>query len=123
MTLREKQTDFWLMVAKLIIKATELGTPIFILEWTRSEATQRANVAKGASKTMKSYHLVGLAVDIVFVADMMDDGKLNFKADAYKELGEYWETLGGVWGGRWGDDPNTSRIEGWDSGHFQYNTL
>lgn len=119
MTLREKQTKFWIMVAKLILKAEELKTPIFILEWIRSEATQARNVAKGASKTMKSFHLTGLAVDVVFIDDMLDDGKLNFSPDKYKALGEYWESLGGVWGGRWGDNPQTEKIEGWDSGHFQ----
>jgi hypothetical protein len=120
MTLREKQTQFWVMVAQLILKADDLGTPIFILEWTRSQAQQAANVAKGASKTMKSKHLEGLAVDICFLQDALDDGQINFSPDDYRELGEFWEGQGGIWGGRFGDDPNTNRIEGWDSGHFQF---
>ena len=26
----------------------------------------------------------------------------------------------GRWGGRFGDNPLTEKIEGWDSGHFEY---
>lgn len=37
----------------------------FVCEGRRTEAQQREKVAKGYSKTMKSYHLTGLAADIV----------------------------------------------------------
>ena len=42
---------------------------IFIYETARTEEQQRENVRKGASQTMKSYHLVGQALDFVPVAD------------------------------------------------------
>jgi len=122
MTLREKQTRFWFLVSQLILKSVLLRTPIFILEWMRSSEQQKINVARGVSKTMKSKHLEGLAIDIVFLEDMQDDNKLNYSADKYKILGEYWESLdeNNVWGGRFGDNPLTDKIEGWDAGHFQY---
>lgn len=119
MGLRDKQAIFTCMVGKLLCKANEIGTPIFINEWYRSLETQRAYVARGASKTMKSKHLEGLAIDIIFLEDVKDDWKVNFKADRYKELGEFWESLGGRWGGRFGDDPTTEIIEGWDACHFE----
>jgi hypothetical protein len=118
MTLREKQTKFWFMVAQLILKSVTLKTPFFIFEWTRSIEQQRINVAKGVSKTMKSDHLEGLAIDIIFLEDIQDDGKVNFSAEKYKPLGEFWESIGGEWGGRYGDNPATEVIEGWDAGHF-----
>ena len=119
MTLRQRQTKFWLMIAQLIFKGHILQTPFFISEWGRSLAQQKLNVAKKLSKTMKSKHLDGLAVDIIFLSDVDDDGVVNFSPDKYRELGEYWESIGGEWGGRYGDDPDTKKIEGWDSGHFQ----
>lgn len=121
MTQREKQCKFWHMVALLILKADDLNTPFFIFEWLRSEEQQKINVARGASQTMNSKHLLGLAIDIVFLADVQDDGKVNFVADQFAELGEYWESIGGRWGGRFGDNPATTKIEGWDAGHFELN--
>ena len=120
MTLREKQAKFLIMDALLVLKAKELGTVIVCLEWMRTIEQQRINVMRGASKTMDSKHLYGLAKDYCFFADIQDDGKINYEPDKYKELGEYWESLGGRWGGRFGDNPSTEKIEGWDSGHFEY---
>jgi len=123
MTLREKQAYFWRMVALLITRATIFGTEIFILEWMRTRQQQEINIARGASKVKKSKHELGLAVDIAFILDVMDDGILNYHPDKYKALGEYWESLdpNNRWGGRFGDNPDTSTIEGWDAGHFEYN--
>src|SRR3990170_1255321 len=120
MTLREKQTRFALMLGKILCEASALGTSVFILEMYRSLETQRAYVARGASKTLHSKHLDGLAVDLVFLEDLKDDGKINYSPEKYKPLGEYWENLGGRWGGRFGDNLATEKIEGWDSGHFEY---
>jgi hypothetical protein len=123
MTQREKQVEFWFMVAQLIMKSVTLQTPFFIFEWMRSLEQQKINVAKKVSKTMNSKHLEGLAVDIVFLSDIQDDGKVNYDAEKYRLLGEFWESIGGIWGGRFGDNPSTEKIEGWDSGHFQYKEI
>lgn len=119
MTLREKQTKFAGMLGMLLKRAGELGTPVLILELYRSIETQKGYVARGVSKTLNSKHLDGLAVDLAFIEDIRDDGTLNYSPEKYRPLGEYWEALGGVWGGRFGDDRSTAKIEGWDSGHFQ----
>ena len=107
------------MEAKLILKAVDLGTPIVRLEWMRDLETQKIKVSIGRSKTMNSKHLVGLASDYAFIDDIEDDGKINWHPDKYRELGEYWESLGGIWGGRFGDNPDTKTIEGWDAMHFE----
>ena len=119
MTNREWQDKFWHMFALLKLKADELGQPFIVIEWMRSLEQQKINVARGVSKTMNSMHLLGLAVDIAFLSDITDDRKINYTPDQYKMLGEYWESIGGRWGGRFGDDPKTTKIEGWDSGHFE----
>lgn len=120
MTLREKQSNFATMVGKLLFKALLLGTPVVILELYRSLETQRGYVARGVSKTLNSKHLEGLAIDLAFLSDIMDDGKINYNQDKYRTLGEYWEGFGGRWGGRFGDDPATDKVEGWDAGHFEF---
>ena len=121
MSLRERQSKFWHMFALLKLHADDIGQPFVVIEWKRTWDQQKINVARGLSQTMNSKHLDGLAVDICFLDDLSDDGKLNYPADKYKDLGEYWESIGGRWGGRFGDNPNTSKIEGWDLGHFELN--
>lgn len=120
MGLRSKQAKFAEMLGRLLTQATKLGTPVVILEYYRSLETQATYVARGASKTMASKHLEGLAVDLVFLKDIEDDGKINYSAEQYKPLGVFWEVIGGRWGGRFGDNPTTEKIEGWDAGHFEF---
>ena len=86
--LRRLQSLFVRMVALLVIKATELG-----YEFTFGDAWAR----EGHSKS--SLHYVRLAVDL----NLFKDGNFLTDSDAHIILGEYWESLGGTWGGRWGD--------------------
>lgn len=83
---------------------------ILIYETIRSVATQKANVAKGASKTMKSYHLVGQALDFVPVVDGKSDWN-GYGRRPFLTAIEQAERLGFESGHRWG----------WDSPHLQYN--
>ena len=123
MTVRRRQSRFAAMLGMLLTKAAILGTPVVILELYRSIETQRAYVSRGASKTMNSKHLQGLAADLAFLEDIEDDGKINFAPDKYKDLGEYWESLGGRWGGRFGVKPEDyDKKFGWDCGHFELAT-
>ncbi|TCV62311.1 M15 family metallopeptidase [Neorhizobium sp. S3-V5DH] len=53
-------------LVRVVKRAIELTSVDFtVLEGVRTLATQRAYVAKGASKTMRSRHLTGHAVDLV----------------------------------------------------------
>lgn len=90
----------------------------FVNEGLRTLAQQKKNVLSGASKTMKSRHLTGHAVDLVPMLDLDNDGDLDvswvqkhftpisvaMKAAA-KELNVPIE---------WGYD-----LWGWDGPHFQ----
>lgn len=122
MGLRTKQTKFWQMVAMTIMFATMRGTPIVILEWLRDETRQRILVARGSSKTMKSDHLRGLAIDFCFLEDLRDDGILNYDAEKYRPIGEFWEALDEKckWGGRF--NAKGDKL-GWDCGHLGYSGL
>jgi len=47
----------------------------------------------------KSNHKVRLAVDF----NLFKDGKYLTATEDHKPLGEYWESMGGEWGGRFND--------------------
>lgn len=114
MSIRAKQAIFANYAAQLISKANELGTPVVVLEWYRSEERQKYLMSIGRSKTMNSKHIQGLAVDLCFLADLQDDGAMNWTADKYRHLGIFWESLDNenIWGGSW-----KSFV---DAPHFQY---
>ncbi|MEK5106509.1 M15 family metallopeptidase [Cytobacillus sp. FSL K6-0129] len=86
---------------------------ILIYETIRTEAKQREYVNSGASQTMRSYHLVGQALDFVPVNSK---GKTLWNgygaADVKKAIKEA-KRLGFEWGGDW-----RSFI---DKPHLQYN--
>ncbi|GKU81188.1 peptidoglycan-binding protein [Niallia sp. NCCP-28] len=85
---------------------------VLIYETIRTVETQRQNVAKGASQTMKSYHIVGQALDFVMV-----DGKEalwnGYGSAAAKKAIAKAKALGFEWGGDWSGFV--------DKPHLQYN--
>ena len=123
LSLREKQSIFALNIAKLIIKAYEIGYEITFGEALRTNDQQILYFeglsllktgsdihfvkVKPASKTMFSKHLDKLAIDLnIFV-----DGVWKKDAESYRPLAEYWKSLheDNVCGYDWG----------WDLNHFQ----
>ncbi len=62
-----------------------------LYEQGRSEAGDVVTKAPGC----KSWHVAGRAFDIQIAP--------GATCDAYLEMGQEWERMGGVWGGRWGD--------------------
>lgn len=86
---------------------------ILIYETIRSEAQQRENVKKGASQTMKSYHLVGQALDFVPVNGKGETLWNGYEAKLIQQAIRYAKELGFEWGGDW-----KSFV---DKPHLQYN--
>lgn len=88
-----------------VVQAAIQRTPIdfTVLEGLRTKERQRQLVAKGASKTMNSYHLTGHAVDIAPLVD----GKVTWDWKYYYPLAEVMKATAkalGVnitWGGDW----------------------
>ena len=76
MTLREKQSKFAGMLGRLLVKAEEIESPLVILCMYRGLSEQQVMVSTGKSKTLESKHLMGLAVDVAFLEDIMEDGML-----------------------------------------------
>lgn len=107
MTLGDKQKRFTRMVADLIVWSYVQGYELTFGEAQRSQAQAEANAKSGAG-IAKSLHLIRLAVDLnLFIGGVYQD-----KSEAYRPLGEYWEALGGSWGGRFSKpDGNHFSIE------------
>lgn len=91
-------------LVKVVHRALELTPVDFgITEGVRSLATQKKYVAEGKSKTMKSRHLHGFAVDVVAYPKDKDTWNMKYYrmiADAFKHAGR---ELGVPveWGGDW----------------------
>lgn len=99
MSLGNKQRQFTRMVGLLIEWAYENG-----YELTFGDAYRDPRVfgpvgeRKGYGRS-KSNHKERLAIDF----NLFKDGKYLTTTEAHKPLGEYWESMGGAWGGRFND--------------------
>ncbi len=95
MNLGQEQRQFTQLVGKLITWAYAHGYELTFGEAYRTPEQAALNAAKG-SGISNSLHTKRLAVDLqLFIA-----GVYQTDTEAYKPLGEYWESLGGAWGGR-----------------------
>ncbi|EPF5079038.1 M15 family metallopeptidase [Yersinia enterocolitica] len=101
MTLSEKQAVFTLMIAQLINWADEHGYRLTFGEaWRTPE--QAALNARSGKGILNSLHTQRLAVDF----NLFINGQYQTSTEAYKPLGEYWESIGGAWGGRFKSNPD-----------------
>lgn len=74
---------------------------ILIYETIRTVAKQREYVNSGASQTMKSYHIVGQALDFVPVDDKGSTLWSGYGTSDIKNAISYAKSLGFEWGGDW----------------------
>jgi len=95
MTVGEKQERFTEMYCSLLLYLLAKRYRI------RQKYLLRCDDCKVGHTT--SLHKLGLAIDLVF----MDDSGPITDTEQYREAGEFWEALGGSWGGRF-----------YDGGHF-----
>lgn len=98
MTLSEKQALFTVMIAKLIFFADEHGYRLTFGEAYRTPEQAAAN-AKSGKGIKNSLHTQRLAVDF----NLFKNGVWLTKSTDHQSLGEYWESIGGTWGGRFND--------------------
>lgn len=95
MKLSQKQQLFTIMIGKLILWAESKGYGLTFGEAYRTEA-QAEQYARDGKGIANSLHCSRLAVDF----NLFVNGVYQDKSEAYTPLGEYWESLGGSWGGR-----------------------
>lgn len=98
-TLGQKQRRFGRMVAQLLNKALEMG-----YEYTFGDAYRDPRVhgkwgEKRGYSAPRSVHKERLAIDL----NLFKDGKYLDKTEDHRPLGEWWESIGGTWGGRFQD--------------------
>lgn len=88
MTLRQRQSKFAKMIPLLILFAYEKG-----YEVTFGDFYAEIGHCKG------SFHYKKLAADL----NLFKSGRFLRSTKSHEPLGLFWESIGGTWGGRWGD--------------------
>lgn len=91
MSLRETQSEFARRVPLLIQFAFAIG-----YEVTLGDAYRDPRCPYGSAS---SRHKQRLAIDL----NLFKDGQYLTDTDDHQPLGEFWEGLGGIWGGRFND--------------------
>ena len=94
MKLSLKQQLFTRMVGRLIKFATDNG-----FELTVGDAYRDRNAIYPYKVHPNSLHYSRLAIDL----NIFRNGKYLRQAEDFIELGEFWESIGGTWGGRFRD--------------------
>jgi len=89
-TLRQKQTRFAWMTAALLLHARTIGYELTLANVKLEDYAKHKKEGK---------HPQGLALDW----NLFVNSKWLKSTAAHRSLGEYWESIGGRWGGRWED--------------------
>lgn len=95
MSLGDMQRKFTLMVAHLITFAYQSGYEITLGEAWRPEWVAAEYERQGIGKK-NTFHTRRLAIDL----NLFKDRVWLQQTEDHRVLGEYWESLGGTWGGR-----------------------
>ena len=98
-TLRQKQWRFVRMIAELVDFADRRGYELTYGDAYRDPRVHGALGVKQGYGHRSSAHKNRLAVDF----NLFLGGKWLNKTEDYAALGEYWESIGGTWGGRFAD--------------------
>lgn len=93
-----KQELFARLFSILLGFADVTGHQVTIGECFRPPETARLYESQGRG-VENSLHTLRLACDL----NLYVDGRYQTDTEAYRVLGEYWESLGGSWGGDFGD--------------------
>ena len=99
MTLGQKQRKFTRMIADLIVFADSRGYELTFGDAFRDPRVHGDVGAKKSYSSASSNHKIRLAVDF----NLFRGGQYLTGTEDYAELGEFWESLGGAWGGRFND--------------------
>jgi len=102
------RVKFTLMVAKLIDWAHDNGYELTFGDAYRDPRVSKESVGDKSYFHDWSYHCKRLAVDF----NLFKGGVYLTKTEDHQPLGEFWESIGGTWGGRWKDGNHYSLREG-----------
>jgi hypothetical protein len=107
-TLGQKQRRFSLAVARLILKAYEMGYEVTLGDAYRDPRVHGELGVKKGYGHPSSTHKLRLAIDL----NLFKDGVYLTDTAAHQALGEWWESQGGSWGGRFRDGNHYSFAHG-----------
>lgn len=99
MSLSKQQREFAKRIPRLIDKAHELGYEVTLGDAYRDPRVFGKVGEKKGYGSSKSHHKLRLAIDL----NLFKDGVYLVTTEDHRELGEWWESIGGVWGGRFDD--------------------
>lgn len=99
MTLGQKQRKFTRMIADLINYAYSNGYELTFGDAYRDPRVHGQVGQKKSYSSANSLHKERLAVDF----NLFKDGVYLTRTEDHRPLGEYWESIGGTWGGRFND--------------------
>lgn len=99
-TLGQKQRRFTRMIGMLIEFAYAQGFELSFGDCYRSDSCSHGHP--------RSLHRKRLAVDF----NLFRNGVYLRSTESHRLLGEYWESIGGTWGGRFGDGNHYSLEHG-----------
>lgn len=94
-----KQRIFTRMIADLILFAYERGYELTVGDAYRDPRPFGKMGTKKYYSSANSNHKQRLAIDF----NLFKDGKFLTATEDHQELGEFWEAIGGTWGGRFND--------------------
>lgn len=96
MTLGQKQRKFTRMIAQLIEFAYDNGYELTFGDAYRDPRVHGDVGRKASYSSANSLHKSRLAVDF----NLFKNGTYLTRTEDHKPLGEFWESIGGTWGGR-----------------------
>lgn len=98
-TLGQAQRRFSLMVANLIWAAHHMGYEVTLGDAYRDPRVFGIMGERMGYGESRSAHKQRLAIDL----NLFKNGKYLDTTEAHRQLGEWWESQGGTWGGRFND--------------------
>jgi uncharacterized protein YcbK (DUF882 family) len=100
---------------ELIARCIEHNVPVKIINTLRTPEEQKRAIANGVSWRTDSLHLIGNAIDIAPIEVLQ---LKNWAPDheSWMRIGVIGESLGLVWGGRWGQKGGKAKR---DCSHFE----
>lgn len=99
MSLGNEQRRFTQMIGQLIAFAYENGYELTFGDAYRDARVHGEFGEKRSYSAASSLHKYRLAVDF----NLFRGGEFLTSTEAHRPLGEFWESIGGTWGGRFND--------------------
>ena len=98
-TLGQRQRRFTRMIADLIVFAYDNGYGLTFGDAYRDPRLHGPAGTRIGYSSANSLHKDRLAVDF----NLFKGGEFLTTTEAHRPLGEFWESIGGTWGGRFND--------------------